>query len=218
MGAHTDRTHTRTAAAVRDAKSFVEIEMADVRANVAGTAEADLRVEVGAVHVNLSAGGMHHVADFADAFLEHAVRGRIGDHERGEFGSVLFDLLAEVGHVDIALRIASNRHDGHSGHDRAGRVGAVGGGGDEADGAVLVTARVVVGADDEQSGVFALRTGIGLERDGGEARDFGEPRFELTEEFAVAGGMLDRGEGMQVAEFGPGDRNHFSGSVELHGA
>ncbi len=40
----------------------------------------------------------------------------------------------------------------------------------------------MVCADDEQAGVFALGAGIGLERDGGEAGDFGQPVFELLEE------------------------------------
>ena len=120
-----DRTHARTAAAVRDAEGFVEIEMADVRADVPGTAEADLRVQVGSVHVDLPASDVHHVADFADAFFEDAVSGRICDHERGEFGAVLVDFFAEVRHVDIALRVTTNRHNGHAGHDRAGGVGAV---------------------------------------------------------------------------------------------
>ena len=155
--------------------------MANVRPDVAGTAEADLGVEVGAVHVDLPAGEVDYVADFADAFFEDAVGGRVGDHERGEFGSVLVDFFAEVGHINITARVASDRDDGHAGHDRAGWVRSVGGGGDEADGAILLAASVMEGADDEQSGVFALRSGIGLERDGGEAGDFGEPCFELTE-------------------------------------
>ncbi|MFN9941439.1 MAG: hypothetical protein ACK56I_18360, partial [bacterium] len=76
----------------------------------------------------------------------------------------------------------------------------------------------VISADDEEAGVFALRSGIGLERDGGESGDFGEPRFQLTEQLAVTGGIFHRREGMQVAELGPSDRDHFGGGVELHGA
>ena len=73
MFRHADRAHARPAAAVRNAKGFVQIEMADVRADVAGAGEADLRVHVRAVHVNLAAVRVDDVADLEDGFLEHAV-------------------------------------------------------------------------------------------------------------------------------------------------
>ncbi len=50
-----DRSHARAAAAVRDAERLVQVEVAHVRADVAGAADADLRVHVRAVHVDLSA-------------------------------------------------------------------------------------------------------------------------------------------------------------------
>ena len=71
---HADRSHARPAAAVRDAEGLVQIEVADVRADVAGRGQADLRVHVRAVHVNLPAVLVDDLADFLDGFLEHAVR------------------------------------------------------------------------------------------------------------------------------------------------
>ena len=50
-----DRAHAGAAAAVRDAERLVQVEVADVGADVARAAEADLRVHVGAVHVHLAA-------------------------------------------------------------------------------------------------------------------------------------------------------------------
>ena len=50
-----DRAHAGAAAAVRDAERLVQVEVADVGADVAGAAEADLRVHVRAVHVDLAA-------------------------------------------------------------------------------------------------------------------------------------------------------------------
>src|SRR5947209_18549810 len=69
---------------MRDTKSFVQVEMANVGADIAGTTETDLGVHVRAVHVNLAAVGMNHVANLADRGFENAVGGRVGDHERGE--------------------------------------------------------------------------------------------------------------------------------------
>ncbi len=71
-----DRAHARTAAAVRDAEGLVQVEVADVGADIARAAEADLRVHVGAVHVDLPAMLVHDAADLPDAGLEDAVRGR----------------------------------------------------------------------------------------------------------------------------------------------
>jgi hypothetical protein len=53
--AHADGAHAGTAAAVRDGEGLVQVQVADVRADVAGAAQADLGVHVGAVHVDLTA-------------------------------------------------------------------------------------------------------------------------------------------------------------------
>ena len=100
-----DRPHARPAAAVGDAEGFVQVEMADIRADVAGAAEADLRVHVRAVHVNLSAVLVDDLADFLDALFEHAVRARIGDHQAGELVAMLLGFGFQIGEVDVALRI-----------------------------------------------------------------------------------------------------------------
>ena len=74
MFRHANRPDARSAAAVRNAKRLVQIQMADVRADEAGRGKADLRVHVRAVHVNLAAVRVDDFADLADGFLEHAVR------------------------------------------------------------------------------------------------------------------------------------------------
>ena len=81
---HADRAHARAAAAVRDAERLVQVEVADVGADVARAGEADLRVHVRAVHVDLAAVLVDDLADLADRLLEHAVRRGVGDHQRGE--------------------------------------------------------------------------------------------------------------------------------------
>ena len=65
----TDRSHARAATAVRNAKSLVQIEMANIRADIARAAEADLRIHVRAVHVNLTAMRVHDFANLADGGL-----------------------------------------------------------------------------------------------------------------------------------------------------
>src|SRR4029453_11778031 len=101
----------------------------DVRADEAGTGEADLGVHVRAVHVNLAAVRVDDFANLADGFLEHAVRGRIGDHQAREVGLVRLGFRAQVGDVNIAVGVARDGEDFHEGHDGAGGVRGVGGGG-----------------------------------------------------------------------------------------
>ena len=73
-----------TAAAVGDAERLVQVEVADVGAEVAGAAQPDLRVHVGAVHVHLAAVLVDDVAHLGDRLLEDAVRRRVRDHQRRE--------------------------------------------------------------------------------------------------------------------------------------
>ena len=63
---HADRAHARAAAAVRNAERLVQVEVADVGADVARAAQADLRVHVRAVHVHLPAVLVHDLADVLD--------------------------------------------------------------------------------------------------------------------------------------------------------
>ena len=74
MFRHTDRPHTRPAAAVRDAKGLVQIQMTNVGAVIARTTKTDLRIHVCPVHVNLAAMRMNDLANFANRRFKHAVR------------------------------------------------------------------------------------------------------------------------------------------------
>ena len=67
-----DRPRARPAAAVRRREGLVQVEVADVEAEVARARDAEDRVEVGAVHVDLHALGVAHLGDLVDARLEHA--------------------------------------------------------------------------------------------------------------------------------------------------
>ena len=58
-----DRADAGAAAAVRDAEGLVQVEVADVGAELARRGEADQRVHVGAVHVDLAAVRVHDLAD-----------------------------------------------------------------------------------------------------------------------------------------------------------
>ena len=74
MLCHADRSDARTSAAVRDAKRFVQIQVANIGAVIAGTAKTYLRIQIRAIHVDLAAMCVNDVANFANRRLEYAVR------------------------------------------------------------------------------------------------------------------------------------------------
>ncbi|CAI8728808.1 putative metal-dependent RNase [Pseudomonas sp. IT-P218] len=213
-----DRADARAATAVRNAEGLVQVQVRHVAAELARGAQADHGVHVGAVDVHLAAVVVDDAADFADAFLEHAVGRRVGDHQRGEVFAVLDGLGAQVFDVDVAAGVAGGDDDTHAGHLRGGRVGAVGRGRDQADVAAVFATALVVGADGQQAGVFTLGTGVRLQRDRVVAGGGAEHRFQFIGQLLVAGALLGRGERVQGAEFSPGHRDHFAGGVEFHGA
>src|SRR5690606_15921684 len=88
------------AAAVRDAESLVQVQVRDVRAPLAGAGETAQGVHVGAVGVHLPAVLVHDPADLDHVLLEYAVRGRVGDHDRGQAVGVLPGLGADVVDID----------------------------------------------------------------------------------------------------------------------
>src|SRR6478609_41444 len=118
MGAHSYRPYAGTAATVRDAERLVQVQVADVRTELAGPRESDQRVQVRAVDVDLAAVVVHERAHVADGLFVNAVGGRVGDHQRGEVVGVLLDLHFEIGEVDVASLVAGHDHDAKAGHDR----------------------------------------------------------------------------------------------------
>ena len=97
-----DRAHARAAAAVRDAEGLVQVQVADIAADLAGLGEADHRVQVGAVDIDLPAVFVGDLADLAHGFLEDAVGRGIGDHAGGQPVARRFGLGAEIVDVDVA--------------------------------------------------------------------------------------------------------------------
>ena len=51
---------------MRDTKGLVQIEMAHIGTDVAGTAKADLGIHIGSIHIDLAPGFMNQRADFPD--------------------------------------------------------------------------------------------------------------------------------------------------------
>src|SRR3954454_17475915 len=103
VGAYGHRPHAWPSAPVRDAEGLVQVQVADVRTEPTRFCQSYQGVEVRAIDVHLPTGVVHQPAELAHALFEDAVGGRVGDHHRGEVGSVLLDLRAQVVHIDVAV-------------------------------------------------------------------------------------------------------------------
>ncbi|OIQ66860.1 hypothetical protein GALL_515680 [mine drainage metagenome] len=218
VGHHADRADTGAAAAVRNAEGLVQVEVADIAAKFSRCGQADQCVHVGPIDIDAPAMAVHQCAQVFDVGFEHAMRAGVGDHHGRQMGAVLFAFGLEVGHIDIAIGIASGDHDLHAGHGGASRVGAVRAARDQADVAVGLAAREVKGANRHHAGVFALAAGVGLQADPGVTGGLAQPVAQLAVEFGVTGTLPGRGKRVNGGKLGPGDRDHLAGGVELHGA
>src|SRR3546814_13853583 len=107
-------THAGAAATGLDAEGRGQVEVRDVRTPLAGPGDADQGVHVGAVGVYLPAVLVHDLADLDHVLLEHAVRGRVGDHDRGQAVGVFRGPGAEFLAVDVAVGVDGRDHPGHA--------------------------------------------------------------------------------------------------------
>ena len=218
VGHDADRADAGAATAVRNAEGLVQIQVAHITTKLTGCGYADQGVHVGAIHIHPAAVRMHKGAKFFHLRFKHAVRAGVSDHHAGQVGAVLLALGFQVGHVDVALRVAGCHHHRHARHLRAGRVGAVGRRWNQTDVAVALAFVFMEGLDHQQAGVFTLRSGVGLQADPGIPGGLAQPVAQLLVQLGITLQLVLRCEGMDVGKLRPGDRNHLAGGVELHGA
>src|SRR5699024_3965616 len=112
-------------------ESLVQVQVGDVATELPRLAQADQRIEIRPVDVHLAARSMDLVADLADVLLEHAVGGRVGDHDAGDLWAVLLQLGVQVIQQDGAVFGGLHGHDLQASQRGGSGVGAVRGGGDQ---------------------------------------------------------------------------------------
>jgi hypothetical protein len=214
-----DRANTRATTTVGNTEGLVEVEMADISANVTGAAETNLGVHVGTVHVDETAMLVDEVADLLDLGLEDTKGGRICNHDASKFIRVLDTLGLEILDVQVtSLSVTLDSDDLHTGHSSGGRVGTVSRNRDQANLSLVSRTSLVVGLDTAKTSELTLSTRVGLQSSSVHAGDLRQVLSERANKSLVAGSLLDGGEGVDVVDTGVGDRKHLSGGVELHGA
>src|SRR5262245_22550686 len=111
MRLYADRSHARSTAAMRNAEGLVQIEMANVRPVVARPRQPDLRIQIGAIEVHLTAMVMHDIADRSGRTFEDAMRRGIGNHDCSEPVSKALSLGTDILKINVAADVAGDRDD-----------------------------------------------------------------------------------------------------------
>ncbi|MNE57184.1 hypothetical protein D3C80_1521340 [compost metagenome] len=104
----------------------MQVHVRDIGADIGRSGQADLGVEVGAVHVHLATLAVDNFADLADTFLVHPMGRRIGRHQARQALSCRLRLGLEVGQIDVTGLVTLDDYHLHPRHLRRRRVGAVG--------------------------------------------------------------------------------------------
>ena len=147
-----------------NSECFVEVEVTDVGSDVAWVGEANLRVHVGAVHVDLAAVVMDNACDFDDAFFVNAMRRWISNHDTCQDVFELGSNRAQLFDVDVAVGVTARNHYFKTCHDGRCRVGTVCRRRNDHFFALEIAARLMVGFNDHEACVFTLGTRVRLQR------------------------------------------------------
>ena len=81
---------------MRNRKGLVQVQVANVAAELAELRVTDYRVGVCAVDVNLTAGGVHSRAKVDHRFFEHSVGRWISNHDCRELVAGCIDFLLQI--------------------------------------------------------------------------------------------------------------------------
>ena len=216
MCGNTNRPHTRSAATMGNRKCLVQVHVADIGANIARSRQPNHRIEVRAVKINLTAMIVDYFADVLDGFLKYAVCRGVGNHQSSKPVRKLSCFCFQICDVDIAGLRAFDHHNVKSCHRSTRRIGAVSRRGDEADIAAIFTARSMIGANSEQSGIFALAAGVRLQRNSVKASNLAQPIFQFHDHFADTLSMAIRRKRMQTGDRSPRHGHHFRSCIQLH--
>lgn len=125
--------------------------------------EPYLGIHVGSVQIDLSSVFVYLGADILDRGLEDSVSRGIGDHDGCQLLRVLLRFSRQVFVVDISVVVSFDHDHLHVGHTGRSGIGAMGRRGDQADPSVVLANGLEILHDGQQTGIFSVGSGVGLE-------------------------------------------------------
>ena len=120
-----DRANSRTAAAVRHCKGFMEIKVAYIRAYGTWICKTNLGIHICAIHIYLSAVAVDYIHNLPYLNLKDTVCRWIGNHKTSKSLSCSLCLLPQLIHINVSILVTTYKNYIISSHSRTGRVGAV---------------------------------------------------------------------------------------------
>ena len=157
-------TYARPSSTVRNCESLMKVEVRNICAKFSGLSYSDKCIEVCTVNVDLSPSVVNESTDLTYCSLENTVSRWVCDHQRSKSASMLCNLCFDVIDRNVSVFVALDNNNFHSRHNRRCSVGSMCARWNQADIACLVTSRIVVITNCEQSSEFSLATGIRLQR------------------------------------------------------
>ena len=140
---HANRPRARPTAAMGRGERFVQIEMADVKAHIAGFALAHHGIEVRAVVVHQAIDAVDQLSDLVDPRVENPQGVRAREHQPGDLLANLVKHRTQRLDAHHALLIGGNRADIVAGNRRGRGIRAVGTIGNQNRGFVVAHAAMI---------------------------------------------------------------------------
>ena len=203
------------AAAVRNRKGLVRVEMHEIETHIAWAGVAHDGVGVGAVVVHQAAGFMNRRGDCGDVVFEEPERVRIGHHADGGIGP---EDRADIFDADASALAARQRNHVEAAHRGGGRIGAVSGIGHDHFIALRFATLFEVFLGDEQCAELGVRTGRRIERERRHAEERAQRAFQLVHHLQRALRELVGRKGVQPSELGPRRDCIVDARIVLHRA
>ena len=192
----------------------MQVQVAHVKAHVAGTGHAHHRVQVGAVVVAQAACVVDDLGDLQNVLVDLADGVGVGQHQGGRVGT---DRGAQGVQVHHAVGRGGDGAHLVAAHGRRGGVGAVGRVGDDDLFPGVVAAGVMVGLDEQDAGKLTVGAGGGLEGHGIHAGDAAQVLLGQGVDRLAAGDRVLGLEGMDVGELEEVGNDLVDLGVVLHG-
>src|SRR4029077_20452736 len=127
-----------------------------------------------------------------------------------------FRFAPEIRNIDIPLGVTLNPNDFEAGHRRGGWIRTVRGCWNQADVSMAFAPMLEIFTDRQQPRVFPLRSGVWLDSNCVESGDFGQIGLQFCDQLEISRDLSFRSKRMNLTELRPGNRQHFSRSIQFH--
>ena len=191
----------------------MQVDVHHVETHVAGAANAQHRVEVGAVVIHQGAAAVHELGYLGYLLLKEAERVRVGHHHAGHR---VVEQRAQVFNVDYALGRALHLNHVESADSRRGGVGAVCRVGHNHLGALGVAPALVIASYYHQPGELSVCAGKRVEREFGQSGNLRQCPLQSVVHLEGSPACLRRLQRVQVGEAGHGRHLFVDARVVFH--